>query len=1737
MTCRNGEWVAVNPARVCRKKPCGHPGDTPFGSFHLAVGNEFEFGAKVVYTCNEGYRMLGDIDYRECAVDGWTNDIPLCEVVKCLPVKEPENGKIISELEPDQEYFFGQVIQFECNSGFKLDGDKQIHCSENGIWSGIKPQCVEISCNSPVITNGHSLSQKKIYKKNERFQYKCNPGFEYTERGDAVCTSSGWSPEPSCKEVTCNAPYIPNGSYLPKRIQHRTGDEIKYECKTGFYPATRGNTARCTGSGWVPGPRCSLKPCDFPQINHGRLYYEDRYRPYFPVAVGNYYSYHCNPNFVTPSNSYWDYIHCTKEGWSPKVPCLRKCTFSYVENGYRPSSERPYLQNESVKVDCYPGYSLPNEQTEITCTENGWSPLPKCIRVKTCSKLDIEVENGFMSEFDFTYALNRKTEYRCKPGYVTTDGETSGSVTCLQSGWSHQPTCIKSCDMPVFENSRAKNNSIWYKLGDQLDYECHDGYENTDGHTKGTIECGYSGWTDLPTCYERECRVPQVGKEVFVIDPKNEKYRAGDVLKFTCRAGLRRVGPDSIQCYHFGWSPNVPTCKGQVQSCSSPPQLLNGQVKGIKKEEYEHSEVVEYVCNSKFLLKGPHKIECVDGNWTTLPTCIEEESTCGDIPELEHGYVEPSAPPYHHGDSVAFSCRETFTMIGHRSITCINGTWTQLPQCVATDQLEKCVVPDSIASETNLSSKNEYNHNSNVSYRCWGKSGNKHSICINGRWDPKLTCTEVKIQLCPPPPQIPYSQNVTTTVNYQDGEKMSILCQENYLIQGAEEIVCKDGRWQSIPRCAEKSPCSKPPDVDHGRIRSSIFPEEGEGRVYPHGTKLSYVCEDGFSISGGDGITCHMGKWSSPPLCVVKPCDFPQINHGRLYYEDRYRPYFPVAVGNYYSYHCNPDFVTPSNSYWDYIHCTKEGWSPEVPCLRKCTFSYVENGYRPSSERAYIQNQSVKVDCYPGYSLPNEQTEITCTENGWSPLPKCIRVKTCSKSDIEVENGFMSEFDFTYALNRKTEYRCKPGYVTTDGETSGSVTCLQSGWSHQPTCIKSCDMPDFENSRPKTNSKWYKLGDKLDYECHDGYENMDGHSKGTIECGYHGWTDLPTCYERECRVPQVGKEVFVIDPKNEKYRVGDVLKFTCRAGLRRVGPDSIQCYHFGWSPNVPTCKGQVQSCSSPPQLLNGQVKGTKKEEYEHSEVVEYVCNSKFLLKGPHKIECVDGKWTTLPTCIEEESTCGDIPELEHGYVEPSAPPYHHGDSVAFSCRETFTMIGHRSITCIKGTWTQLPQCVATDQLEKCVVPDSIASETNLPNKNEFNHNTKISYRCWGKSGNKHSICINGRWDPKLTCTEVKIQPCPPPPQIPYSQNVTTTVNYQDGEKMSILCQENYLIQGAEEIVCKDGRWQSIPRCAEKSPCSKPPDVDHGRIRSSIFPKEGEGRVYPHGTKLSYVCEDGFGISGRDGITCHMGKWSSPPLCVVKPCDFPQINHGRLYYEDRYRPYFPVAVGNYYSYHCNPDFVTPSNSYWDYIHCTKEGWSPEVPCLRKCTFSYVENGYRPSSERAYLQNESVKVDCYPGYSLPNEQTEITCTENGWSPLPKCIRVNSTGKCGPPPPIENGDITSLSLPVYTSGSSVEYQCQSLYRLEGDKKIMCRNGKWGKPPKCLHACVISEEIMEKYNITLKWKERQKLYSQTGDTVEFICKYGYHPTTSQSFRKTCQDGKLEYPRCVKKAGRYYHY
>ncbi|XP_044799177.2 complement factor H-like isoform X4 [Bubalus bubalis] len=304
----------------------------------------------------------------------------------------------------------------------------------------------------------------------------------------------------------------------------------------------------------------------------------------------------------------------------------------------------------------------------------------------------------------------------------------------------------------------------------------------------------------------------------------------------------------------------------------------------------------------------------------------------------------------------------------------------------------------------------------------------------------------------------------------------------------------------------------------------------------------------------------------------------------------------------------------------------------------------------------------------------------------------------------------------------------------------------------------------------------------------------------------------------------------------------------------------------------------------------------------------------------------------------------------------------------------------------------------------------------------------------------------------------------------------------------------------------------------------------------------------------------------------------------KHCNYPVIKHGRLY--QSYSGYFPARVNQQFLYNCDQYFVPPSQYSSDYLTCTEEGWSPEEPCLRECIFNNLENGYTPSSEKKAVQGETVRVRCYHGYSLQNNQNTMTCTESGWSPPPRCIRVNvscvnppqvenaiihnqkskyqsgeraryecignydlfgeievvclngtwteppqckdSQGKCGPPPPIDNGDITSLLQSAYPSGMSVEYRCQAYYELRGNKNVVCRNGEWTQPPKCLEACLISEETMRKHHIQLRWKYEKKLYSKTEDTIEFMCQYGYRQLTPKhTFRTTCREGNVVYPRC----------
>uniref|UniRef100_A0A8C7AHQ6 Sushi domain-containing protein n=1 Tax=Neovison vison TaxID=452646 RepID=A0A8C7AHQ6_NEOVI len=198
------------------------------------------------------------------------------------------------------------------------------------------------------------------------------------------------------------------------------------------------------------------------------------------------------------------------------------------------------------------------------------------------------------------------------------------------------------------------------------------------------------------------------------------------------------------------------------------------------------------------------------------------------------------------------------------------------------------------------------------------------------------------------------------------------------------------------------------------------------------------------------------------------------------------------------------------------------------------------------------------------------------------------------------------------------------------------------------------------------------------------------------------------------------------------------------------------------------------------------------------------------------------------------------------------------------------------------------------------------------------------------------------------------------------------------------------------------------------------------------------------------------------------------------------------------------------------------------------WSKRNTCIlsvgKRCLKSeiVIENGFFSEYKFAYPLSNETKYQCKSGYVTPDGKTSgsITCLESGWSPQPTCI--NSEEKCGPPPRIANGDITSFTLLSYAPGSSVDYMCQSFYVLQGHRTITCRNRQWSPPPKCLEACTVSEDILRTHNIRLRWFHGTKIYTRTGDVIEFECLHGYRTKTpAHTFRAACQHGKVTYPEC----------
>ncbi|XP_069793974.1 complement factor H-like [Narcine bancroftii] len=610
--CKDGKWKNKRPKLTCNLKPCGAPGDILHGTFHLIIGDDMVFGARIQYECDEGYQLVGERNYSDCEITGWSGSDPFCEVKSCPPVKNPENGNIIGPeiFDLDQDYPYGSVLKFECNSpALEIKGATEIYCLENRTWSNPVPKCKELECKKPRISNGIVKTDGEVFRYLNEIQYQCNRNHKPIGLQSSTCGQFGWSPQPFCTAITCTITTIENGRFEASRMIFAYQETVKYTCDEN-YRASGSNIVQCEAEGWVPAPYCAEPICVIPNI-HVRI---------FPKR----WTYAINEilNFMCP-NANWVKTICTANSWEPPIKCFGPCSPPSIRNSV-PSQKKLYNNEESLVVRCDRGYRLRGDE-KITCKDGEWSihrSWPECIR-DGCEAPPATVNGRFHPVLE-NYAEYQQVTYLCQTGY-----ELYGQshLQCRSKGWPDPPLCIDKkarCRVPT---PMVDHGFIISHKGYQLIYACHAGYE-LEG--SDVVVCVNGNWSEPPTCNfpsdpTKSCWRPPTIEHGDTMEMLSPSYKFGDKIQYQCQNYYVLDGNSEIICLGNRWS-KPPRCLAPCiltkEDFEKNKILMKWKIN--QKIDVKHGDRLEFTCLHGFHIEPPSKRYCRDGKME-LPQCLSEE--------------------------------------------------------------------------------------------------------------------------------------------------------------------------------------------------------------------------------------------------------------------------------------------------------------------------------------------------------------------------------------------------------------------------------------------------------------------------------------------------------------------------------------------------------------------------------------------------------------------------------------------------------------------------------------------------------------------------------------------------------------------------------------------------------------------------------------------------------------------------------------------------------------------------------------------------------------------------------------------------------------------------------------------------------------------------------------------------------------------------------------------------------
>lgn len=362
-----------------------------------------------------------------------------------------------------------------------------------------------------------------------------------------------------------------------------------------------------------------------------------------------------------------------------------------------------------------------------------------------------------------------------------------------------------------------------------------------------------------------------------------------------------------------------------------------------------------------------------------------------------------------------------------------------------------------------------------------------------GLWEGTApTCTKIK---CEQPRYIANGDLHFTDITF--GSTVTYTCRSGYVLSGSTSMTCLEtGSWSGTRPTCNPVICGPTTPIENGVI---------VGDVYTYGNSVTYICDEGFELTGTSDLICRADRtWSnSPPQCQRINCGPPptvsdaDISGNNFFFQD----VVTYTCHSGYKIRGDATIVCGSNAKWssyvtrcELITC---GEPLEIPNARVSV-----SGHRSNALATYV--------CNNGYTMVGDPKAV-CTNTGVWSLSKefsCDPVDCGSPPSItNATVNYKSTTFSSYAV-----YRCQPGYSL---QGTNRIQCRGSGlWdSLLPVCVMDlCPAPDLPPN-VIIDSGTYRSGDSLVFRCPDGYDLL---GSKTIACTASGtWSSgVPNCQSR-----------------------------------------------------------------------------------------------------------------------------------------------------------------------------------------------------------------------------------------------------------------------------------------------------------------------------------------------------------------------------------------------------------------------------------------------------------------------------------------------------------------------------------------------------------------------------------------------------------------------------------------------